>query len=98
MISSVTLRSALASPNPFDAMDHIVRKEMKGGRKVSEILAAMQPHVDSVLELPGLTAESEEAFLGTLDALMGNCRPEQCYRDAEPTIQSSNPKVPATLR
>lgn len=75
------IQSAVAATKPFAQMDQLVRQELAAGRTVAEIVADVSPLVDDVLALPGLTDDGEEAFLGTLDALLGNCRADQCYTD-----------------
>jgi len=65
-------------------MDELVRSELDSGLRVADVLATIKPLADSVLDTPGLTTDGEEAFLGALDALMGNCRTEQRYIDSAP--------------
>jgi hypothetical protein len=81
MIVLDAVRAAILSDDPFDRMDALVRAELAGGRVVRAVFDDLRPLVDDVLDTPGLTAGGEEAFLGTLDALTGDCHPSQHYRD-----------------
>jgi hypothetical protein len=81
VITLEAIRAAVRAPDPYSQMDSLVRDELTAGRKVKEIFEQLRPHVDSVLETPGLTGAGEEAFLGTLDALSGNCHPDSQYTD-----------------
>lgn len=81
MINLDSIRDAVLSSDPYTRMDTIIRSEMAAGRKVREIFDEINPHVDAVLDTPGLTEEGEEAFLGTLDALTGDCHRNCQYYD-----------------
>ncbi len=95
MISLQNIRTAIFDAQPFTQMDRLIQDELSSGRKVKEILDALKPLVDDILETPDLSDDGEEAFLGTLDALMGNCRKEQCYID-RPITEVSVPALPAS--
>jgi len=79
MITLEEIRNAIQSPDPYAQMDRLVRMELAAGRLVDELVDAIRPLVDSALDTPGLTEDGEEAFLGTLDALMGNCHRDHCF-------------------
>lgn len=81
MITLDAIRTAVLAPDPYTRMDDLVRAEMTAGRKVREIFDDINPLVNTVLDIPGLTEDGEEAFLGTLDALTGNCHRDSCYYD-----------------
>jgi hypothetical protein len=86
MMTLHTIRGAVQTPDRFAQMDRLIRAELDAGRKVKEIFEELRPLVDSVLETSGLTDDGEEAFLGTLDALSGNCHSNSQYRDASPGV------------
>ncbi len=81
MITLDAVRTALSAADPYTRMDELVRAEMAAGHKVKEIVEQFKPVVDNALETQGLSEDSEEALLGTLDALMGSCRADQRYVD-----------------
>jgi hypothetical protein len=62
-------------------MDRLVRAEQAAGRKVTDIIEQFRPLVDEALDTPDLSEDGEEAILGTLDALTGDCHRSQCYTD-----------------
>ncbi|HET6573983.1 MAG TPA: hypothetical protein VFG68_10305 [Fimbriiglobus sp.] len=81
MISLDAIRTAVLAPDPYTRMDDLVRAEMAAGRRVKVIFDDINPLVNTVLDTPGLTADGEDAFLGTLDALTGGCHPDSNYYD-----------------
>ena len=95
MITLAAIRDAVLTPDPYTKMDEIVRTEMSAGHKVRAILDAINPLIDTVLDTPGLTPDGEEAFLGTLDALTGDCDPDQCYYDPPDTVRPHDPGTAA---
>ncbi|MGL6097620.1 MAG: hypothetical protein ACRC7O_17700 [Fimbriiglobus sp.] len=64
---------------PYTELDRLVRGELAAGRTVAAVFDDLNPHVNAVLGLAELPPDGEDAFLGTLDALTGNCRSEYCY-------------------
>lgn len=94
MITLDAVRAAVAAPDPYEAMDRLVRAELAAGRRVQDVYVGLGPLVDPVLDTPGLTEDGEEAFLGTLDALTGNCDSDQWYADPPaglPTFPAADP-------
>jgi hypothetical protein len=89
MITLDAIRSAILAADPYTQMDQLVRMEMSAGRKVRDIFDDINPLVDEVLDTPSLTEDGEEALWGTLDALNGNCRSDQCYYDPPSAAQST---------
>lgn len=81
MITLDAVRTALRATDPYTQMDRLVREEQAAGRKVAEIIEQFKPIVNAALDTPGLTADGEEALLGTLDALTGDCHRDQWYSD-----------------
>src|SRR5438094_284688 len=103
MIDLDAIRAAMLASDPFTQLDRLVRAEIAAGWKVKDIFDAINPLVDHVLDTPGLTDNGEEAFLGTLDALTGNCRADQCYYDppesgVRPAANGPVPERPAEGR
>ncbi len=89
MIALESTRAALQSAKPIDRTDELIKSELNAGRSVEDVFNDLRPIVDAVFELPGLTEDGEKAFLGSLDALTGNCRKERCYTDT-PRISASS--------
>jgi hypothetical protein len=89
MITLDAIRSAILAADPYTQMDQLVRAEMNTGRKVRDIFDDINPLVDEALDTTGLTEDGEEALWGTLDALTGNCRSDQCYYDPPGVAQST---------
>jgi hypothetical protein len=99
MITLDAVREAVAAPDPFTQMDTLVRGEMAAGRQVLEVFDQLRPLVDAVLlDTPGLTEDGEEAFLGTLDALTGNCHPDCCYYDSPGPSHTNGTGRPVAVR
>ena len=101
VITFASIRNAVLSTDPFTRMDCLVQTELNSGQKVVQVFDEIKLFVDQTLDLPDLTEDAEEAFLGTLDALSGNCRTEQCYRDAPISLHSTEEeiaKLPRFLR
>jgi hypothetical protein len=93
VITLDSIRAAVLAPNPYTEMDRLVRAEMGAGRKVKEIFDSISPLVDEALEIEGLTEDGEEAFLGTLDALTGNCHRDCQYKDPPNTTLPTKAEV-----
>ncbi|MCE9567598.1 MAG: hypothetical protein K8U57_36825 [Planctomycetes bacterium] len=81
MITLDAIRAAILASDPYTQLDQLVRTELSAGRKVKEVFEAINPFVDEALDTPDLTEDGEEAFLGTLDALTGNCHRDCQYID-----------------
>jgi hypothetical protein len=81
MITLDAVRAAVLADEPYARMDELVRAEMAAGRRVNDIFESLRPLADDVLETPSLSADGEEAFLGTLDALTGMCHTDCQYSD-----------------
>lgn len=91
-----TIRTALATADPYEEMERLVLAEMASGRKVLEIFEAINLMLHEVLETPGLSEDGEEAILGTMDKLTGDCLESQCYRDLPVGPVQANGKPAAT--
>jgi hypothetical protein len=93
MISLEELRAALLTPDPYDGIDVLIRAELANGRRTQAIYDELLPLVPSVRKTPGFTPDADEALLGTLDALTGNCHPDSCYVD--PPVSGTVVTTPA---
>ena len=95
MITLDAVRAAVLAPDPYTQIDRLIRAELAAGRKVKDIFGDLNPLVDDTLDTPGLTEDGEEAFLGALDALTGNCHPTSCYYDPLPAGRNGHsPEAP----
>src|SRR4051812_1182491 len=81
MISLDTLRAALLADDPYTQIDRLVRAELAGGRTTGQVFDGLQPPGDGALDSRGLSEDGEEALLGALDALTGDCPPDCRYHD-----------------
>lgn len=81
MITIDSIRAAIVAADPYAEMDRVVQGELAAGRLVKDVFEDIRPHVEQLLDMPGMTEDGEEAFLGTLDALTGNCRADLVYRN-----------------
>lgn len=90
MIRFEDICSAVLSSDPYNRMDQIIRAELNSGRTVASVLDDLRPWVDETIELEGLTEDGEEAFLGSLDALSGNCHTSQRYHDSPSPTSATN--------
>ncbi len=79
MITLETLRTAMKASDPADAIDSLIRSELSDGRTTKAIHAELFPLVREARRTPGLTEDADEALLGSLDALTGNCHPDCRY-------------------
>lgn len=81
MVTLETIRSAVLSDVPWQKMDELVRAEIAAGRRVREIAADLSALAEDVWNIAGLTEDGQDAFGDAYDALIGNCRRDQCYND-----------------
>jgi hypothetical protein len=81
MITLESLRSALLSTDPYEAVDRLVRSELGSGRRTREIFNEINSMLHEVRLTDGLTEDGEEALFGTLDALLGHCHEDCRYKD-----------------
>jgi hypothetical protein len=98
MITLEALRSALLADRPFTEIDRLVRGELGAGRTTAQVFDNLQSWVDEAVQFPGLTEDGEEALLGALDALTGNCHRDCQYHDpprpAAPVVPASPDRLP----
>lgn len=85
MLTLEAIRRAVRSSDPYTQMDQLVRGEMAAGVRVADIFSALDSLLDEALATPGLTEDGEEALLGTVDALTGNCHRDCQYYDPPET-------------
>lgn len=97
MMTLEAVREALRSPDPFAEMDRLVRAELAAGRRVRAVYNDLYPFHDALDDARDLTGDAEEAFLGTLDSLSGNCLREQCYEDPPEAAAEVAPPRSATV-
>lgn len=90
MISFDHVRIAVSSELPWTRLDEIVRAEMASGRTTKQISADFATYADRIWDLKGISEDGKDAFGDTLDALNGNCRSDQCYRDTPPPIPTES--------
>jgi hypothetical protein len=81
MVSFEAVRDALLSPQPWTGMDHVVRSELAAGRLTHQIKDELLAMEEAVREIPGFSEQSEEAFLDTLDLLVGFCPAGREYQN-----------------
>jgi hypothetical protein len=81
MIVYELLRQAAATADPHATLDRVVRTELSAGRTTADIYAEVLPLARALRSAPGLSAEGAGALTGMLDALTGDCDPEQVYQD-----------------
>lgn len=90
MITIQSIRAAVMASDPYTEMHNLVRNEMDAGLKVKEVFDSINPLVAEALDTPRLTENGEEALLGTLDALTGNCHRDCQYKDLPETPLSNH--------
>ncbi|MDB5312005.1 MAG: hypothetical protein JWO38_6207 [Gemmataceae bacterium] len=90
------VRGALGSSDPAADLDRLVRDELATGRTTAEIYSALLPIVRTIRKTSKLSEDVDEILLGTLDALIGNCNPDECYQDPPkpPTLPNQGHPVP----
>ena len=98
MITLDALRAALRHSQPWTAMDGLVRAEQATGRKVRDIHAELRALVEPVRALDNPPEDADDAMMDTLDALAGDCRPEDCYKDPPNTTLPTEEEVAALPR
>lgn len=81
MMTFDDVKSALAAADPHAAMDRLVRGELARGRRTADVFAELFPHAKAARATLGLSKDATAALIGTLDALTGDCDPDQCYQD-----------------
>ena len=98
MITLDAVRAAVLAEKPYTQMDELVRSELAAGHKVNDIIESLRPLIDDVLDTPSLSEAGDEAFLGTLDKLTGDCHRDCRYvdpPDVTPTAPTSAARTPA---
>ncbi|MBA4064942.1 MAG: hypothetical protein C0501_14760 [Isosphaera sp.] len=75
------VRAAVTSADPAGELDRLVRSRLAAGRTTAEVFAALLPLARAVRTSAVLTEDADQILLGTLDALTGNCNPDECYQD-----------------
>ncbi len=81
MVSFDVVRDALLSPQPWTGMDQVVRNELAAGRLTHQIKDELLAMEKALREIPGFSEQSEEAFLDTLDLLIGFCPAGREYQN-----------------
>ena len=76
------VRAAVTSADPAGELDRLVRARLAAGRTTAEVFAALLPLARTVRTSTVRTEDADQILLGTLDALTGNCNPDECYLDA----------------
>lgn len=82
MITLDLVRGAVLSPDPAGELDRVVRGELVRGRTTAEVFAALLPVACEIRKTSPLPEDADQVLLGTLDALTGNCNPDECYQDS----------------
>ena len=88
MITLDKLREALRQPQPWTAMDELVRAEQAAGRKVQEIHDELRALVEPVRALDNPPEDADDAMMDTLDALAGNVARDWQYTDPPNSISA----------
>jgi len=81
MITLDRVRSAVLSRDPSTELDNLVRAEIAVGRKTADIFDVLLPIARELRKTTPLSEDADQILLGTLDALTGNCNPDECYQD-----------------
>lgn len=82
MIPFDTVREALLSSQPWTGMDQVVRAELAAGRLTHQIKDELLGLEDTLRQVPGFNEQSEDAFLDTIDLLVGFCPAGREYQNA----------------
>jgi hypothetical protein len=80
MITLDSLRTALLGPDPYEGIDQLIRLELADGRTTASVHEELLPLVKPLRSTRTLSEDAEEALLGALDGLLGNCHPQCDYR------------------
>jgi len=86
-----TVREALETSDPAAMLDRLVRDQLVAGQTTAEIYETLLPITRTIRKATTLPEDVDEVLLGTLDALIGNCNPDECYQDSP-----KPPILPAT--
>ncbi|QEL13725.1 hypothetical protein [Limnoglobus roseus] len=81
MIALDKLRSALVSPQPWSALDRLVRAELSQGRLTRQIREELIGMEEQARDTPGFNDDSEEALHDIIDALAGICPAQYAYQN-----------------
>lgn len=85
------IRDALSAPDPYDAMDRLVRAELGAGRTTRRVYEELLPLVRATRRAAPLPEDADEILLGTLDAPTGDCDPDQCDQDPPAAADAGPP-------
>jgi hypothetical protein len=81
MIQPTDLRAALAAPNPYAALDSLVRGELAAGLRTQAVYDRLMELVPEAEGWPEYTPTADDAVTRVMDALSGWCHPDWQYRD-----------------
>lgn len=81
MITTDAVRRALASPQPWSALDELVVAELAAGRLTDQLHGELITTLDEIRAEADHDEDTDEPLLDTLDRLSGNCRAELAYRN-----------------
>lgn len=97
MITLGTVRVAVLSEKPWSEMDQLVRSELSAGRLTNQIHDELLALEADLRATPGLTEQAEDAFLDTLDLLVGFCPAGKEYQNlTSPAADLERPSQPMT--
>ena len=85
MITLNILLDVLLDSDPYDGIDRLIREELATGQSTKQIHDEIFPLVKEARKTHGFTVDADEALLGALDALTGNCHPDCQYKDSMAT-------------
>lgn len=97
MITLDRVRNAVLSRDPAAELDNLVRAELAGGRKTADVFNVLLPIARELRKTTPLPEDADQILLGTLDALTGNCNPDECYKDPpEAAVQTERHAQPSS--
>jgi hypothetical protein len=79
MIEFTEIRDALLSSKPAIELDALIRRELKGGIRTSQIYQNIIDLFPQIEEIPDISDDADEGLNGALDALKGWCAPSCRY-------------------
>jgi len=81
MLTIENVRAALSFSDPAQELDRLIKAQLAVGQTTGALYAQLVPIVRSIRSGGELSEDVDEILLGTLDALIGHCNPNECYAD-----------------
>jgi len=96
MLTTESIRSAISAGDPARELDRLIEGQLAVGQTTGELYDHLVPIVRTIRASSALSEDGDEILLGTLDALIGHCNPDECFVD--PVLSPSSNGSPTASK